>query len=637
LFNGLKKNCELNLVYVLDAKSIPHGDAFTTVLWRSYSEDCHSNVISIPQQVEINADRLRMRYLAWIHDLGEMRVSDMRVVDHLLLRPDFSYWWMTQIAEKCNFEKSPLIDDAIRFMAFEDWALGQQIDGVELSTANYALAECMRVWCEKKAIPFTLIRLKAPGIKLSWLRRIYSLLPQVMQALVWLIHYLVVRWPFRGVGLKEWRSSQGKVTLVSYLFNLVPEAITQDRFESRYWGPLPRVLQADNSVTNWLHIYVKDDLLPTARRAAKLLGTWNKIRGGLQYHVALDSFLGPRVVLRTLRDWGYLMRSSIRIRRLLPKQKHPESHLWPFLAEDWSKSMFGVAALNNLLFFNLFESAFEGQTTQNHGVYLEENQGWEFGLIYAWKAAGHKMLIGSPHSTVRFWDLRYFFDLRNYYRTGKNDLPLPDLVACNGPAMRKAMELSGYPKVNLIDVEALRYLQLLGLEKKNFLAKILVKKIRILVIGDYLLKNTQLQMRLLEEAVQLLKIDVTIFVKLHPACPINFGEYPNITFQLSKKSITELMRECDVAYSSVLTSGAVDAYCGGMPIVVAMDPSMLNLSPLRGYGSVTFASTPEELAEALVSANVKSRNEDEEIKFFNLDLKVERWRRLLQKSGPLNT
>ena len=633
----MKNHCDLNLLYVFDGENVPLKNGFATVLWKSYAADCNQNVISIPQLVEKNAERLRARYLAWVHDLGETSVHGARVVDHLCLRPGFSYWWMTKIAEKCNYEKSPLINDAIKFMAFEEWAHEQQIDGVELATANHELADCMRVWCAKEAIPFTLMRLQTPKIELSWIRRIFGLLPQVLQALVWLIHYLIVRWPFRGVGLKEWRSSQGRVTLVSYLFNLVPEATAQDRFESRYWGPLPDALQAGNCATNWLHIYMKDDLLPTSKRAAELLRTWNKTEQGLQRHVVLDTFLGPAVVLRTLLDWGYLLFACIRMRGWILVQRRPDRHLWPLLAEDWSQSIFGVAALNNLLFLNLIESAFEGQPQQDHGVYLQENQGWEFGLIYAWKAAGHKKLIGSPHSTIRFWDLRYFFDLRNYCRTGKNDLPLPDQVACNGPAMRQSFEAAGYPLRDLVDVEALRYLQLLSLEKKEHLEKNSENKIRILVLGDYLHKNMEFQMRLLESAVQLLEDNMTLLVKPHPACPIYMADYPKITFKISTKPILDLLKECDVAYSSATTSGAVDAYCASLPIVIALDQSTLNLSPLRGYTGAIFAGTPAELSTALVSANVKSRNEHEEIKFFNLDLKVNRWIRLLQNSGPLNT
>jgi surface carbohydrate biosynthesis protein (TIGR04326 family) len=605
------------------------------VLWRSY-EVC-SKATSVPRLVEGNAMHLRSRYLAWVYALGEARARDARVLDHLALRPGFSYWWMTQIAEKCNFDKSPHIDDAIRFMAFEEWVHGRPIEGIELATANQALAECMQIWCRRMAISFKLRLLQKPKTQSSWAKRFYSALPHPVQALIWLIHYLLERWPLRGVGQKEWCSTSGRVTFMSYLFNLVPNATAQGLFGSRYWGALPEMLQKEGCATNWLHIYLKDALLPTAKRAAELLRSWNQTAKGTQHHVALDTFLGPTVVMRALRDWSRLMHVGIRLRKCLPAPQQPESHLWPLVTEDWHKSIFGAAALNNLLFFNLLEAALKGLPQQDRGVYLQENQGWEFGLNHAWTAAGHGQMIGCPHSSVRFWDLRYFFNPRSYRRTGRNDLPLPHKVACNGPAMRRALESAGYPPWHLVDVEALRYLQLAGLEGgPSRDAESLRKGVRELVLGDYRRENTHWQMHLLEQAAPLLAGNVTLVVKPHPACPIHAEDYPSMPMQVSIQPIAELIGACDVAYASAATSGAVDAYCGGMPTVVALDPNTLNLSPLRGCAGVLFASTPAELAAALVAAGASPRNVGGQAGFFTLNSQVPRWRGLLQASEALN-
>jgi len=124
----------------------PSGD-WTVVLWRGFGDTASSGIISIPMRVEANADVLRKRYLAWIYELGEARIQGQRLVDHLELRPGFSYWWMTLFAEKCNYSKSTQIDDAIRLIAFDEWATGRSISRVVLASANQPLAECMRLWC----------------------------------------------------------------------------------------------------------------------------------------------------------------------------------------------------------------------------------------------------------------------------------------------------------------------------------------------------------------------------------------------------------------------------------------------------------------------------------------------------------
>jgi surface carbohydrate biosynthesis protein (TIGR04326 family) len=621
---------------IWDLEGAPPAGTSLRVLWRSYVGD--GGLVSVPRLVELHAQQLRPRFLAWIHDLGLAPLNGKSLLEHLVLRPGFSYWWMTQIAEKCNFEKSPLMDDAVRFFAFEDWAKGQDLASVRLVTANPALARCMQLWCAQRDLPLELDIQPQPAASKSWVRRAYAALPQQLQALVWLVHYLLARWPLRGVGLAQWRSTAGRVSFFSYLFNLVPAAAAQGRFESRYWGPLPDRLLEAGCQTNWLHIYVKDPLLPTAKCAADLINAFNRSCHGRQCHVALDTFLGPGVVWQALRDWGRLLKLAACQRQPALAQM-PHAHLWPMLEQDWQTSLAGVPALTGLLQFNLLERALQCLPKQARATYLQENQGWEFGLIQAWRAAGHGDLFGSPHSSVRFWDLRYFFDPRSYQRAGWQDLPMPTGVACNGPVMRSAFESAGYPSSNLLNVEALRYLHLETLATQP---TVTVKEssqaatIRLLVLGDYLLVNTRLQLGMLEQATALLAQRMVVVLKPHPACPVDAADYPGLALQISIQPIAELLADCDVAYSSAVTTAAVDAYSAAVPTVVVLDPNTLNLSPLRGCPRALFASTPQELAQALEAACQEGRGAGAATDFFTLDSQVPRWRRLIQGLNALN-
>jgi surface carbohydrate biosynthesis protein (TIGR04326 family) len=104
---------------IWDADGEPPVGDWTTLLWRSYDTKGRKDVISIPQLVEDNAESLRARYLAWIYELGETKVKKKRIVDHLEIRPGFSYWWMTLLAQKCTYASSPNIYHAIRLLACE--------------------------------------------------------------------------------------------------------------------------------------------------------------------------------------------------------------------------------------------------------------------------------------------------------------------------------------------------------------------------------------------------------------------------------------------------------------------------------------------------------------------------------------
>ena len=620
----------MDKVLIWDAEERQPSVDCTTVLWRGFSDGATPDVVSIPQLIEKNADALRTRYLAWVYELGEWHIKGCRLIDHLELRPGFSYWWMTLFVEKCNFSKSSQIDDAIRLLAFTDWASGRALSCITLASANQPLADCLRGWCEKSGVSFEWRQLIKPAVSMSWARRAYTTLPAPIQALAWLLRYLVERWPLRGVGLQAWQKSEGRVTFFSYSDNCVPDPALQARFESRYWAHLPDVLKREACKTNWLHLYVKDDLLSTARRAAAVFRAFNKNEQGQQCHVTLDTFLGSGAVLRTLRNWLRLTWVGARVGGELSHAHRAGLNLWPLLRKDWCESMFGATAMGNLLYYSLFVLALKRLPEQQQGVYLQENQGWEFGMIHAWKAAGHGRLIGTPHSTVRFWDLRYFFDPRSYVRSDHNDLPMPNLVACNGPAMQDNYRRGSYPVGDLVDVEALRYLYL---DKDKIEVNSIQAEregpVRLLVLGEYVSNNTQRQMKLLEKSIYLLRQEFLIIVKPHPNCPIHAVDYPTLRMQVTMAPISELLTECDVAYSSAVTSAAVDAYCAGVPIVSVLDPNALNLSPLRGCAGALFASTPEELASALTSMVKEGQVRSMRQAYFTVNVQLPHWRRLL--------
>lgn len=622
---------------IWDAEELhPVGDG-AIVLWRSFATNATADVVSIPQLIEENADALRARYLAWVYELGELRINGRRMIDHLQIRPGFSYWWMTLLVEKCNYSKSPQIDDAIRLLAFTDWAAEHSITRIKLVSVNQPLAECLRGWCEKSGIQYEWQRLPRSIAPLSWARRVYAALPPAMQALVWLLNYLKARWPLRGVGLQGWQQTEGRITFVSYLFNLVPEAAKTGRYESRYWTQLPEVLLNEGGKTNWLHLYVKDELLPDAHKAANLIRHFNDDGRGAQNHVTLDSFLGVRVVLIALKGWVRLVWRGRRLQPLMSSAAQEALDLWPLFVEDWRKSMGGVTAFSNVLYLSLFEAALRCLPRQQTGVYLQENQGWEFSLIHAWKASDQGKLIGAPHSSVRFWDLRYFFDPRSYIRRGNNLLPLPDQIALNGQAAKDAYLAGSYPAADLVQVEALRYLYLTDIHTRQIASASSSKNgLRILVLGDYLESQTRLQMNLLAQAASSLPRGTIVTVKPHPACPIRAEDYPDLPLMITMVSLAYLLTECDVAYTSPITSAAVDAYCAGLPVISALDPTTLNMSPLRGYGGVLYVSTPDDLIHALHTALTPPGADVTRADIFTVDEELPRWRQLLNHR-PIET
>jgi len=592
---------------VWDSLSTPPEGYQKIMLWKSFNCEAYPNAISMPRLIEKNADELKKQYLKFVYDIGIKKLNGQTVIDHMLLRKNFNYWWLTLIVEKCNYSKSTWINDGTRLFAFEKIIKKDDIQNIKLVTSNKLLVECFRLLCLDNQIEFDWQFIPKVKSSKSAFKRFYGLFPLSLKAIISFCFYIIRRWGLKGVGLKEWKSTAGEITFISYFFNLVPESAKKGHYLSRYWAHLPDSLIQDNIITNWLHIYVKDSVCSSENHTAKLIQKFNQTGRGKQVHATLDTFLGLKVIWNTLLDWRILFKVGRKIRDLDSIENDDGGYLWPFMMLDLNESLYGRTALNNLLYFNLFEEALRLLPKQIKGIYLQENQGWEFGLIQAWKTKGHGEIIGVPHSTVRFWDLRYFFDSRSYNNKTPNPLPRPSTVAVNGKLMHKSYLDGGYKESELVNVEALRYLYLNTDNTKNNISYN-DDSTMVLVLGEYLVENTHYQMRILEEAYQSFSTDIKLLVKPHPNCPIISSDYPGLEMEITMDSISNLLPKCSIAYASNVTSAAMDAYCANVPVISALNPDTLNMSPLIGIEGVVFVSEADELVKAIEKIKTEQKN-----------------------------
>jgi len=623
-----KKSQDCSTLLIWDAEGPAPVEADVTVLWNSFGVGDKPGVLSLPRMVEERADDLRKRFLAFIFDLGETRLNGKRLVDDLELRPGFSYWWMTSIAYKANAFSSPFISDVVKLLALEGIISSRPVNGVTLVSSNGNLSRILMSFCRDAGLSFEWrrsARLDTPG---SWAQRLYRLLPYPVQSVAWLGRYLWKSWPLKGSRLPDRQGTAAEITFVDYLLNLDRNELAKGKFASDYWANLAGILERAGWKVNWLHHYIRHDLVASASKARDLIGQFNLNGAGRQFHGFLDGTLSVSAVLAALRDY---VRIAWRYRRLSKVKAHfrlSGSHinLWPLFRHDWRHSMAGPAALSNCLYLNLFERALSRLPYQRLGIYLQENQGWEMAFIHAWRAAGHGQLIGMPQATVRYWDLRYFFDPRCYQRLGKNDLPMPDRVALSGPAFVKAFQDGGYPVNQVVEVEALRYLYLSDV-KAGSAGDESPAALHILVLGGYVPSKTKDQMECLVEAAKHLPSTTKYTIKPHPACPIDANDYPTLNAQVTNTPLLQLLGACDIAYTGNVTSSAVDAYTAGVTVVSTLDADALNVSPLRGLKGALYVTNPIELANALRS--VGKRQDAVAQPYFFLDKTLPRWHMLL--------
>jgi surface carbohydrate biosynthesis protein (TIGR04326 family) len=613
-------------IVVWDLDTSPTDDISDIVYWSSFTNLEQDGIFSIPHLVDQNAKHLKAKYLSLIYEFGEAKINEKRIVEHLIIRQNFSYWWMTLLAEKCNYAKSPQINNIIKLMALEEWLQNNIYHKIKLLTANDELAMSISLLAERLQIDFECEKEQTSKSNKSLAKKVFHTLPNIIKSPIWLVFYLISNWPLKGVGVKEWRKTKATSTFVSYLFNLVPESTKKGQYESRYWTSLTNLMDDNQHSSNWLHIYIKDSQLPSAKKARGLIQQFNHKKNGNQVHVTLSSFLTISLIFDTLKDWYKVLKLNKLVRAQLKKNS---GYLWPLFKKDCQDSMSGIPAINNLLYFNLFEKAMIGLPIQNQGCYLQENQGWEFGFIYAWQSSGHKKkLMGFPPSAVIEWDLRNFFDPRNFNHNDSCSLPLPNFVGVNGEVSKNTYLEGGYPQEDLIEVESLRYLYLYNFfnYQANRKHDILRTK-TVLVVGDYLRENTYKQLNVLSSALAGVDQSVRLIIKPHPACPINMADFPSLRGEISIKPIQELLEVSDIVYSSLITSAAIDGYCAGLPVITMLDAKTLNMSPLIGVKSVYFIKNSEDLSNVINTIEVTNFNQKRNYFYLNPDLP--RWQKWL--------
>lgn len=597
-------------------------------LWNGYGET--DSVHSILQYVEAHSATLRGKYLSWIHELGEHEIEGTRLIDALMLEDGFSYWWMTLLVEK-SLWKSPSITDAIRVLALEEIIVQRAPGEVLLVSANRKLHEVILELCRTLGIQYRwedAVDRRPRGLSL---RAAFIRLPMPIQALISTIRYVWTRWPLRGARSSAWFGGERSVFFCSYFFNIDFEQTREGRFHSRYWGNLLAVLKRADLNANWLQLYLPHAAIPTAEAALEHLGRFNQRGGGQEFHTFLDAYLSWPIVVSVLRRWLSL---NARYRRLktIKAAFRPNSSrisLWPMLQGDWEASMRGSAAVINLLWIELFDRALGDAPHQDKGFYLCENQGWERAFIHAWRKHGHGELIAVPHATVRFWDLRYFADPRTFRSFGAGQVPQPDCVALNGPAAVRAYLNVGFPRNSIRECEALRYAHAIPRNGPSRPAARGADTLRLLILTDYLPASTNSMLKLLEAASGKLHLEATFTVKPHPHFMIDPAEFESLRLDVTTEPLEKVLPDFAVAYSANMTSAALDAYLAGLEVIVMLDDTQLNLSPLRGQSGVTFVSTPRELAAALDRAHEHPETRPNNMDFFFLDPALPRWSRLL--------
>ena len=625
-------------LFVYDKKEEVVNENDDFLLWASYNSD---NILSsIPSYLEYHSKRLRKKYLAFIYDLGETELKGRRIVEHLGTKDDFSFWWMTTLAEKSPF-KSPKIYDCLRLFALEEILIEKKITHLNLRCSDRNLAHAIHSLCQSLNISFSRKLINDKTSKFS-IRQLYRWLPHSSKGLIVFIWYVVKRLPLRAVKKQKWYSKDSAIFIFSYFIHLSSSELRKGKFYSHQWEKIPELMKTKGYAINWLHHFLNSSVVPNTKNGIESLKVFNSDTKNNELHAFLDTYLSPKIIFRAFVRLLKFNLISWNLRSVSEYFYPSESHvwLWPVLKDDWLSSIVGSSGSINFLWYELFDAAMKDLPIQNNGFYLCENQGWERAFLHSWRKYGHGKIIGFQHATAPFWHIYYFDDPRTIKSKLNYSMPLPDKLAVNGPLAWHEFISSGYDVEHLLEVEAIRYLNLTGVSNRlhsnttSPTKKGQVEKniINIIILGDMIESSIHSLLRLINGAMALLSDGYELTFKPHPGLQVDLSEYSYIYAEQTNDPLEKILDNFDIVISANSTSASIDATLAGLPVIVGLDGSSFNLSPLRGLSNVTFVGTVEEMVSA-IKGHKKFRKDVCKQELFWLDIEMPRWNNLLSTIG----
>ena len=566
-------------------------------------------IVSVAELVEAKAAYYRAAFLNWVDEFATTSIDNKTVYEHLKLKDGLPFWWTTSFGQRFNIFEESTINDAIKSMAFVDYLKENNIAPIslELNTNKGSLNAFFRQWTAENNIPLKVREKTENGSKYKS--------PTVY--LLFLFRYVLYR-------LVLPKTKTVKEVDIAF-FDIFTHLKQGPTFESNYWTKLVDLLREKKINVQWNHLYYRTAKRFSFLKAVKRNLAFNKHEMPGSQHAIIEQTFGLVSFIKTLRRYNFIKRKG---RKLLPKlhnaflHKGKSINLSPFFYDHFKESLCGQEGLKNCFYSVLIENAVNQIPVKSKGVYLQEFQPWEIALVHYWKKKKRNTLIGMPHSTHRYWDLRYFFGEKSFqYFTG--DI-FPDRIAVNGDyAFERCIE-NGYPKSILLKVEALRYLHH---PKVPHIRKETEKStLNLLICCDYQLQTSKRLFALVREAIQNVDFTAKVQVRMHPSYPIPQQFLNQYNFEISTEELVPALKKADWVITSNLSAIAVDGFYQGCNIAQLSDGLYFNLSPLRGVIDELLFDTSKELTRKLFYSEAAK----EKISYFNIALSLDDWKKLLR-------
>jgi surface carbohydrate biosynthesis protein (TIGR04326 family) len=581
-------------------------------------------VVSLPQEVEKNSIDLKHRYLSFVDKLSHQVVDGFSLIDNFKFREDFSFWWMTEFQEKQHYGNKSPIYSVLRLMILDDF-LSNEKENIEkiiiCDIDDYFVSEILKDWATSNNV------LVSGDFKRFNKTTIFSFFNLVFSIITAILSIFLVY--IKNIRLKNANIDKAyNISFWGYLLNFNGLISEKSGFKSQYWNNLVKHLEDKNLRVNWMHFWLKSSTPSSVSLDESLVKVKNyMLNYSNSFHYIINSKLPLSLIIKTYFDFFKLIKLVVIIKKISFFENRGVLNYKFAYAPMFYKDITSRQGLWKILYFNLFDSLLAKMPFQRLGFYLQENNSWEFAFLYAWKKYKHGEIIGIPHTTIRFWDLRYFSIDSNLPTNFEK--PLPNKIGVNSIYARNSLNFYTKKNIDIIDLEALRFSYLLKTKRLRLNNK-LKSKLVLLIAGDYDVYSTKCLIKLFLSLNKETLNKFDILFKSHPGFYDNsIGDIKSNNFKIVNEQFGDLLLLSDVLCTTNSTTAAVEGFCCGMKVLIHFSNESLNMSPLKGFSNVNFFSDHfsldgllnEIFEDHLHSENRNLNSED----YFFLDEELEKW------------
>lgn len=574
---------------------------YFNICWDHFPEN--DECISIISYIDQYGVELRDEYLNLTNKISNVTINNKSFLDALTLKSGLSFWWVSQINEKCNISKSPDINDSIKLLALNKILSSNSINCINYMGTDKKLASTLAIFCRSKKIDFQVNKFNSIDFRGNFFKPLISF-----------IRFFLYSYFFsKRVKIHEYKDAYD-YCFFGYLFPSDLKKYVPEKYCGPQWGNLPILTKYKKSL--WVNIPINIDCLTDKDVIVNL----RNIRDSSINinHITIFNEAGFVIFFKTIFQFFYIFFISARYRSKL-SLSIPDLNIIHLL----NKSFFGSNALVNLYYSNLIEALSKNIAHVKKTIYLQEGQSWESALNFFFKKNLKSEMVGYAHSAVRFWDLKFFQSKKISSPVEQNFDIHPDIVCVNSYYAYNLLKNAGFYK-NIKPVEALRYSYL---EENYASRKIESGAVRLLVVADGVERHYLQQINLIKSFLKIFDGNIKITLKPHPAFPILLNESD---IEVSCDAIDTLLRGSDVVVVGPTTTVAAEAYSLGVLVVTINDGSTLNFSPLYELEGANFISTASELVAFVKKFIAGNSINNTPQPYFYIDRTYKKWGDILE-------